>query len=114
MAENRKPSESEEEYFAREDALKKKKLALQLKDEMDKKEREELKKLHHMHCPKCGQKLHVVDLHGIDVDLCFACGGTWLDKGEIEHLIAHQKDSKVMNAILNWFKDEVKAKPGKG
>ncbi len=35
-------------------------------------------------CPKCCQALIIVELRGVEVDHCLACGGTWLDGGELE------------------------------
>ena len=101
-----KPSTTEDEYFVREDAEKKRKLALQAKKEMEVAERQRLKALHFMHCPKCGMEMHEVRLRGVDVDVCFACNGVFLDQGELEHL--QKPESKgVMSAILNWFKPEM-------
>lgn len=37
-------------------------------------------------CVKCDSVLDRGTLAGIDVDLCPACGGLWLDKGELEKL----------------------------
>jgi uncharacterized protein len=48
--------------------------------------RESLRKLHFMHCPKCGSELDEITFRGVRVDKCFACGGVWLDDGELEEL----------------------------
>lgn len=102
-----KPSTSEEEYFAREDAEKKRRLALDQKRAMAAAEADRLKQLHFMRCPKCGMQMHEVRLRGVDVDVCFGCNGVFLDQGELEHL--EKPESKgVMSAILNWFKPETK------
>jgi hypothetical protein len=98
-----KPSSSEEEYFAREDAEKKRKLALEQQRQMAKKEKEELKKLHHMHCVKCGMKMQEMSFRGVVIDRCFNCGGTFLDAGEFEKL-AGAEGGAVMKSILNIFK----------
>ncbi|HTN52199.1 MAG TPA: hypothetical protein VML50_07335, partial [Anaeromyxobacter sp.] len=52
-----KPSTTEDEYFVREDAEKKRKLALQTKKETEEAERRRLKDLHWMRCPKCGLEM---------------------------------------------------------
>ncbi|MBK6916071.1 MAG: zf-TFIIB domain-containing protein [Deltaproteobacteria bacterium] len=39
-----------------------------------------------MHCPKCGMELSEITFRGVKVDKCFACGGVWLDDGELEEL----------------------------
>lgn len=53
----RKPHATEEEYFARQQALKREKLAKEEAARRAREEREALKKLHWMRCPKCGQEL---------------------------------------------------------
>ena len=100
-----KPSNIEDEYFVREDAEKKRKLALAAKKEKHAAELKALKELHFMKCPKCGLDLHEVKYAGLDVDVCFACRGVFLDQGELESIVRHEKNG-VMAAILNWFKPE--------
>lgn len=102
-----KPSSAEEEYFVREDAEKKRKLALQAKKDKQAEELKRLKELHWMHCPKCGLQMQEVKLRGVDVDVCFSCNGVFLDQGELEQ-IEKPESRGVMNAILNWFKPETK------
>ena len=67
-----------------------------------------LKELHFMHCPKCGLGMQEVKYKGVDVDVCFACGGVFLDKGELEHIAQKDETKGVMSAILNWLKPEAK------
>lgn len=107
-----KPSHPEEEYFAREDVEKKRRLALQVKRETDAVERERLKALHHMRCPRCGMQMHQVQLRGLDVDVCFACGGVFLGRGEIDVIAAPQQKG-IMAAILNWLRPEWETPVGK-
>ncbi len=38
-------------------------------------------------CPRCRQALIIVELHGIEVDHCATCGGTWLDRGDLELIV---------------------------
>jgi Zn-finger nucleic acid-binding protein len=103
-----KPSTTEDEYFVREDAEKKRRLALQAKKELEAAELKRLRDLHFMHCPKCGMQMQEVKLRGVDVDVCFACNGIFLDQRELEHLTDRQESHGVMSAILNWFKPETK------
>jgi uncharacterized protein len=98
-----KPSNTEDEYFAREDALKKQKLALEQQKAMAQKQKEELKKLHFMRCPKCGMELQAIKFRGVELGRCFSCGGHWLDAGELEK-VAEPEHGKVMGSVLNWFK----------
>ena len=111
MSETVKPSQTEEDYFAKEDAEKKRKLAQKVHREMAADEARRLRDLHRGHCPGCGQQMHEVKLRGVPVDVCFACNGIFLEKGELEHLERHPAGG-VMSSILNWFKEETKA-PGK-
>ena len=102
-----KPSNSEDEYFVREDAEKKRRLAQQAKKDKEAAELKRLKDLHWMRCPKCGLEMHEVKFRGVDVDVCFSCNGIFLDAGEIEQL--EKPESRgVMSSILNWFKPETK------
>lgn len=49
-------------------------------------ERERLRLLHYMRCPKCGQELDEITFRDVKVDKCFSCGGVFLDDGELEQL----------------------------
>ena len=100
-----KPSTTEDEYFVREDAEKKRRIALEMKKQLASDQRAALKELHFMHCPKCGMKMQEVRYGKLDVDACFSCGGVFLDKGEMD-VIAQPQQKGIMGAILNWFKDE--------
>jgi Zn-finger nucleic acid-binding protein len=41
-----------------------------------------------MNCPRCTRDLVEVDRDGITIDRCDGCRGIWLDRGELEKLIA--------------------------
>ncbi|HET6412337.1 MAG TPA: zf-TFIIB domain-containing protein [Anaeromyxobacter sp.] len=97
----------ENDYFIREDAERKRALAQAVRRELEQAERERLKLLHWMRCPKCGMEMHEVKLRGMDVDVCFSCNGIFLDQGELAHLQKPESHG-VMNAILNWFNAETK------
>lgn len=38
-------------------------------------------------CPVCNEPLVVFELGGVEIDRCVECGGTWLDAGELAHLV---------------------------
>ena len=40
-----------------------------------------------MQCPVCDRPMISLELHEIEVDHCVACGGVWLDAGELELLL---------------------------
>lgn len=102
-----KPSSQEDEYFAREEIEKKRKLALKQAEETAANKREELKKLHWMKCPKCGMDLQELSKGKVAVDTCFNCKGLWLDSGELEQLLKGEGDEApgtVMRSVLGLFK----------
>jgi Zn-finger nucleic acid-binding protein len=48
-----------------------------------------------MSCPRC----HTADLaerdrNGVKIDICPTCRGVWLDRGELERLIAHANEPR--------------------
>lgn len=79
-----KPSEKEEEYFARMEFEKKKKEEDEKQKKLAEAEKKKLKELHHKKCPKCGMELIEIDYKAIKVDKCSGCEGVWLDAGELE------------------------------
>lgn len=97
-----KPSSAEEEYFAREEAEKKKKLAEAMQTKISQAERERLKKEHWMHCPKCGLELQSIGFKGVTIDKCFSCGGIYLDDGELEKIAGTK--SNLFQSIAKLFK----------
>jgi hypothetical protein len=79
-----KPSENEEEYFARLEMEQRRKREEESKKKFAEEEKKRLKELHFMRCPKCGMELSEIDYKGIRIDKCFHCEGVWLDEGELE------------------------------
>ncbi len=79
-----KPSEREEEYFARMEFEKKKKQEEEKQTKLAAAEKKKLKDLHYKKCPKCGMELIEIDYKSIKIDKCSGCEGVWLDAGELE------------------------------
>jgi len=98
-----KASDTEEEYFARENAERLRKLAAEQKKSLADAERQKLRQLHQMRCPKCGMELKEITIRGVEVDRCFSCNGTWLDEGELEKLGVGQKEGSTLASILRVF-----------
>lgn len=98
-----KPSSNEEEYALR----KEQELLARRRKEADARraaeEAEQLKALHRMRCPKCGQPLQEERYHGIQVDRCTACRGIWFDSGEAESLLDREP-----SALQSFFGDLLK------
>lgn len=57
-------------------------------------ERDELKKLHWMRCPRCGHALVENDLHGVKVDVCSLCEGVFFERGEVEELLQKKAEER--------------------
>jgi hypothetical protein len=57
-------------------------------------ERQRLKDLHYMKCPKCGHDLKVEALQGIEIDRCTFCEGFFVDAGELEQLFLMREQSQ--------------------
>jgi Zn-finger nucleic acid-binding protein len=56
-----------------------------------------------MRCPKCGLELQEVAFRGVDADLCFTCGGVFLDRGEIDR-IARPDQKGIMEGLLGLLR----------
>lgn len=97
-----KPSDKEEEYFARFEMEQRKKREEEQKKKFAEDEKKRLKDLHYMHCPKCGMELREIDYKGIRIDKCFHCEGIWLDAGEMESIARLEKETT--SKIFSLFK----------
>lgn len=97
-----KPTASEEEYFARQEAERRRKVAEERQAKLEVEERERARSLHFMKCPKCGMQLDEIAFGDVRVDKCFSCEGLWLDKGELE--VIRQKEGGFMAKMLGAFR----------
>ena len=57
-------------------------------------ERERLKQLHHMKCPKCGHDMKEEDLQGVKVDRCSFCEGIYFDAGELDQVLLKKEEDR--------------------
>lgn len=48
-----------------------------------------------MKCPLCDVNMKEVDRRGVLIDVCPACKGVWLDKGELEKLLSASREYEV-------------------
>lgn len=39
-------------------------------------------------CPRCKLEMELEVIEGIELDICYSCGGAWHDKGELEEHLA--------------------------
>lgn len=61
---------------------------------------EEVAALARDRCPRCGERLAAVVLHGVTVDECPAGHGTWLDQGELKQLATRERDSWIARYVI--------------
>jgi len=96
----------EDEYIARTEFQRCKKLAAERAARLKQQELEELKLRHWMRCPKDGMELIEIDYMGVRVDKCSHCGGIYLDAGELEKLFEANAETEqgVMSRILGVFR----------
>jgi len=97
-----KPSEKEAEYIARLEFQKLKKMHEEKTASLAEEEKEKLKELHFMHCPKCGNDLIEINFRKVQIDRCPECSGIWLDEGELETLLASEKNP--LKRLMRVFK----------
>jgi Zn finger protein HypA/HybF involved in hydrogenase expression len=86
-----KPSEKEEEFFAKMEFERKKKIEEEKHKMLAAEQKSRLRELHYMRCPKCGMELIEIDYKGIKIDECSECEGIWLDAGELETVAKLEK-----------------------
>jgi hypothetical protein len=98
----KKPSHEEEEYIAKEEALRRHTLAVEKARQMAEEEQARLKALHFMKCPKCGFDLEPILFKGFTIDKCFHCNGSWLDAGELEILAGGEPS--ILKQVISLFK----------
>ena len=97
-----RPSEKEEEYFAKIELERRKMIEEEKIKKLAEDDRKKLKELHFMRCPKCGMELGEVDYKGIRIDKCFQCEGIWLDAGELELVAKLEKGT--LDKLFGIFK----------
>ena len=98
-------SASEEEYFARKEVERRRERAAESQRQTaqaDQTERDQLRELHFMRCPKCGMALETLTLQGVEIDRCRSCNGTWLDEGELEKLA--RREPGLLQKIVGTFR----------
>lgn len=99
-----KPSSPEEEFFARQEVERKRRLATAREQALKAEERQALRDLHHMRCPKCGMELEEIAYRGHQIDQCSSCRGIWLDAGELESL-SKAEDTGFLGSLGRLFRD---------
>ena len=54
-----------------------------------------------MNCVTCNKPMVVLELQEVEIDHCLACGGIWLDAGEIELLVGSRPEAARLLAQLS-------------
>ena len=97
-----KPSQNEEEYFAKIEIEKKRKLAEEIQSKFREDEIHRLRDIHYMHCPKCGMELQVLVYRGVMLDKCYNCGSVTLSAKDLESLAG--EETSIINSLVGLFK----------
>jgi formylmethanofuran dehydrogenase subunit E len=92
----------EDRYFAEQDKKLKEKLQQKLAEEEEAKAR----KLALMRCPKCGESMRRENLLGVSVETCPGCNGVFLDPGELEHVVEHDRKTGWLTRYLDRIRGE--------
>jgi Zn-finger nucleic acid-binding protein len=58
-----------------------------------------------MDCPVCRHAMVTLELNEVEIDNCVACGGIWLDAGELETLIEDAQKATSLLASFQVSKD---------
>ena len=94
MWEPGKPSQNENEYFARRDAewLRERRAAL----DAERAAREAAQAA--INCPRCGNPLEQRSFHNVKLDVCGRGHGVWFDAGELE-MVLHSPRAELLRAV---------------
>lgn len=92
----------EDEYFAKKEFERRRQAEEEHFKAMAEEEKNRLRELHHMRCPKCGMELVELDHKNLKIDKCSHCEGVWLDAGELDQIAADESGS--FTGFLKLFK----------
>lgn len=53
-----------------------------------------------MKCPGCRYPLIVLEIDDVEIENCLACGGVWLDAGELEQLLSSTGNKDALIASI--------------
>lgn len=95
-----KPTEQEEEYFARLEFERRKKALAEQENRAAEEERLRVLAVAKDRCPKCGASLVGVHYRGVELDKCSRCQGIWLDCGELDEMTFREEG---FLAGLKWI-----------
>ncbi len=90
----------QEKYFYERDRELVEKLRSKAEAERRELERKHRKETHWMKCPKCGHDLEETEMGPLLVDKCKDCGGVFFDAGELDMLLAAEKEGSILRRIF--------------
>ena len=96
-----KPTEQEDEYFARIEFERRRKVLDERESQVAEEERQRILAVARGRCPKCGAELVPVPYRGIELDKCSRCQGVWLDFGELDQVVA--EDTGFLGSVRKIF-----------
>ncbi len=105
-----KPSENEEKFFVDLELKRRLEMARAQQAAMASSERQRLKELHFMRCPKCGQPLNTEQQADVEVDVCSSCRGLWLDASELDHILVSKDQAAPWRRFLKVLGVQNKSK----
>ena len=103
MRESELGYDREEEYFYRKNKELLEKGRAALDEQRRAQQAQQLKELHWMRCPKCGQEMQSEQRGGITIDRCSGCGGVFFDQGELELLLQAEEPQGLLGALRKRF-----------
>jgi hypothetical protein len=98
--ESKSKREKEEQYFAEQEQLKRRKLREQLSKQRAQQKEESANNAHW----KCGQELEEKEYEDVMIDVCTGCQGIYLDAGELELLLEGRKAKGFISKFMNSMK----------
>jgi uncharacterized protein len=58
-----------------------------------------------MRCPSCGARLVEVERSEVLIDACPQCRGVWLDRGEIDRILARERQMLAADPDEDFFRE---------
>jgi ribosomal protein L37AE/L43A len=92
----KKPLTKEDQYFLEQAEL----ARIQAEQARAAKEKEKLKELHWMRCPKCGHEMVEEEHEKILVDRCTNCQGVFLDADEVKAVLGKSQKAGFLQGFV--------------
>ena len=84
------PSGQEEEYFAKQEFERRKKVLADQEGRAAEGERQRILAVARNRCPKCAASLVTITYRNVELDKCSSCEGLWFDCGELDKVLAEE------------------------